>query len=240
MSRTTSFCVTAAVLPLFAVAQATSGTGVISGTVLNEAGTPVPMARVGYSKLAEYSRDSGGHLFVRDPGFSRVITGGADGRFVLSGLPTGRYAVCALAAQADQLGSCEWGGGAALELAPNQRVDNYIRRIWEGTALSLRVSDPNRRIAHPDGTGNVIRERRFFIGARVDSGLYRRAELVSTAGTEHVFRVTVPRRWRVRLFIDSELPVTDWLGRPMETRRPTTQEIPPLRSSELTLELRIN
>jgi len=240
MSRTTSFPVIAAMLPLMAWAQATSGSGVISGIVLNDVGTPVSTARVGYTKLAEYSQESDGHLFVRDPGFSRIITAGADGRFVLSGLPAGRYAVCALAAQADQLGSCEWGGGAALELAPNQRVDNYIRRIWEGTALSLRVSDPNRRIAHPDRAGNVIRERRFFIGARVDSGLYRRAELVSTAGTQHVFLLTVPRRWRVRLFIDSELAVTDWLGRRMETRRPTTQEIPPLRSSELTLELRVN
>jgi hypothetical protein len=230
----------ATMLPVTALTQAASGTGVMSGTVLDEAGRPVPTARLGYSKLAEYSQDDDGQFFVRDPGFSRLITVGTDGRFVLSGLPAGRYSVCALAIQADQLGSCDWGGGAALELAPGQRIDNYIRRIWEGTVLSLRVSDPNRRIALPDSASNLTRERRFFIGASVDSGLYRRAELVSTTGTEHMFRLTVPRRWRVRLFIDSELAVTDWLGRPMETRQRTSQEIPPLRSSELALELQVN
>ena len=44
----------------------------------------------------------------------------------------------------------------------------------------------------------------------------------------------------VRLFIDSDLSVTDQTGRPVETKRPASQELPAIRGAELTVQLRAN
>jgi hypothetical protein len=207
---------------------------------MDEADKAVPGVKLGYSKLAEYARDKDGRRVVKELGFSRAITAGADGRFVLPGLPPGKYSVCALAAQPGQLGSCDWGGVPVVLIAAGQRVENLTRTVWDGTVLTIRVSDPSSRIALPDSLGKVTPERRFFIGACLDSGFYRRAELVSQTATEYVFRVTVPRRRPVRLFIDSDLRVTDQTGRPVETKRPATQELPAIRGAELTVQLRAN
>lgn len=215
--------------------------GAISGTVVDESGRPVSRARVSYNKHTAYAREAYGGLRVRDPGFSATITAGADGRFTIGGLAAGTYGVCALPGALTQLGSCEWDPVPATKLAPGQIVQNATRVIHEGTVLSIRVADPGGKIVLPDARGNVAaRARRFFVGVTVDSGWYRRADLVSHGSGQYVFNVTIPRRRPVRLFIDSDLTVTDAAGRPVETKQRSSQQISPAGAEQLTLDLRVN
>jgi len=226
---------------MIAFAQNPTGSGIISGTVVDEAGRPVPGARLSYNKHAEYEPDSRGRRRVKDLGFSGAITAGADGSFTLAGLPAGTYGVCAIPAGTTQLGSCEWDPVSSTALAPGQSVQNVTRIIHDGTLLTIRVADPGGKVVLPDARGIVaVRERRFFVGVSSDSGLYRRADLLSNTPTEHIFQLKIPRRRTVRLFIDSDLTVTDGSGRPVETNRRSTLQVSPDGAGQVTLNLRLN
>lgn len=219
------------------LAQTSRVVGSITGTVVNEAGTPMPGAKVLYGKLSEYTRDRNGRPVLSASGFGKAVTSGSSGRFVLAGLPGGRYEICAYGSQPNQVGSCDWSGVGVVQLAAGQSVQNIIRTIYEGTVVTVRAADPNRKAAIPDSKGKVARERRFSIGLTAESGFYRGAERVSDTATEHVFRITIPKRQSMRLFIDSELKVADSAGNNLETRQPTSQRIPVAASDQVTVNL---
>ena len=48
---------------------------------------------------------------------------------------------------------------------------------------------------------------------------YHPASRVPGATTKHIFRVVVPKQRVVQVFIDSDLPVEDLRGLPIETKR---------------------
>lgn len=221
--------------------QSLASSGAISGTVVDESGRPVPRASISYNKHTEYARDVNGRPRIRELGFSATITAEADGRFAIAGLPSGTYGVCALPGSPTQLGSCDWDPVPATKLASGRLVENVTRVIHDGTVVTIRVADPGGQIVLPDARGNfAARERRFFVGVSSDSGLYRRADLASNAPGQYVFKVTVPRRRQVRLFIDSDLSVTDAAGRSVETKQRSSQQVTPAGAEQLTLDLRVN
>jgi len=113
--------------------------------------------------------------------------------------------------------------------------------IRDGALLTILVADPGSRIVLPDVRGNVAaRERRFFIGVTSETGRYRRAELVSHSPVLYVFQVTIPRRRSVRLFIDSDLRITDSSGSPIETKQRSSRQVSPGSADRVTLDLRVN
>ncbi|MGH9720606.1 MAG: carboxypeptidase-like regulatory domain-containing protein [Bryobacteraceae bacterium] len=222
-------------------AQTTSGTGSLSGTIVDESGRPVAGAKLSYTKVAEYFRDQSGRLAVKDLGFGGEVMVGADGRFTLSNLPRGNYSLCAWGTRPNQVGSCEWHGLPVVTLAPGQNIGNLTRILREGAILTLRVADPLGRILVPDSNGKIlVPSRRFFIGATSESGFYRRAEVISRTPSQHVFQLRIPKQGAARLFIDSELTVTDGVGNQLETKRRTTRQITPGASDQVTFDLRVN
>lgn len=225
MRRATSIVMMTAVLSAAAAAQSPS-TGAISGRVVDGSGRPVAGATVTYSKDAEYIRDNGGRIVVKELGLNGVTTAGKDGTFSLAGLQSGRYHICAQGTQASQIGSCEWDGLPVITLAPGQAVTDVTRTIWDATVLNIRVADPKGRIAAADKHGVVAaRERRFAVGVSLENGFFRRADVLSESATQRVFRVRVPRNRSARLFVDSDLSVTDGSGRALETNRPASQAV---------------
>jgi len=239
MIGATAAVILLAIIPASGLAQSSPATGIISGTVTDEAGRPVPGARLVYMKLTEYARDQRGRQVITEPGFSRAVAVGADGSFILSGLLPGTYDVCAYGAQPSQVGSCDWGGIPVISLAAGQTVTNLTRTIRNGTVVTLHVADPNGRMGVADSKGRVARERRFFIGLFSESGFYRRAEAISRSPAEHVFRITIPRQMRARLFIDTDLSVTDVSGSPLETGRPTLWQVVPAGRELVTVNLNV-
>jgi hypothetical protein len=113
--------------------------------------------------------------------------------------------------------------------------------IRDGTLLTIRVADANGKITMPDAKGNPgVRDRRFFLGVASDSGMYRSARLVGSSPGQYVFLITVPRRRQVRLFVDSDLDLSDPQGRPVELKRQSSYAITPDGAEQLTLDLRVN
>ena len=214
-----------------------AGTGTISGAVVNEAGLPQSGAQLLCQKLDEYNRDVRGHMALKEPGFVRSVAAGSGDALALSDLPPGRYHLCAVAGRPNPVGSCEWGGVAVIELTAGQNIQNVLRTIREGTIVTLRVADPNRKIVVPDARGVAPRQGRFSLELVSPTGSQRRAERISNSPVEHVFQITVPKQWPMRLFLDTDLKVTGDAGNVLGTRGPAAQAISAAGRDQVTVNL---
>lgn len=203
--------------------------GSINVLVLNDDAQPVSGAKLNYTKMAEYTRDPDGRRVVKNVGFTRTATAGLEGRSVLSGLSGGRYDVCAYGISPAQISGCEWDGGGVVVLSSGQKAEEVVRH----------VHDPKQRVDMPDARGKLTANRRFFLGVVVPSGAYYRGELVSTAASLKVFRVAVPKKVSLRLFIDSEVSISDTAGNRIETSKPSTLTIQANGAAELMVDLNI-
>lgn len=228
-----------ALLPavLAALPAASTGTGAISGTIVDEAGQPQPGVQLHCQKLSEFTKSIIGGLQVKKPGFVRSVLAGSGGKFAISGLPPGRYYLCAAALRPNQVGSCEWGGVAVIDLAAGQIIQDITRIVREGALVTVRVADPNRRIAAAGARGLAPLEGRFSVEFVSPSGSQRRAERISNSAAEHIFQITVPKRWPMRLFLDTALKVTSESGEILETRRPSARPISATDRDQVTVNL---
>lgn len=197
------------------------GTGVISGLVADEAGRPEPGARVTCQKQSEYTRDAARRLVLKAPGFVRTVAADGWGKFQVAELPPGRYHVCADGVKANQVGSCHWGGVGVIELGAGQRLDGIVRTVRAGALLTINVADPNGRIVLADAQGFMPRQGRFVLELVSPTGSQRRAERISGSASGHVYQLTVPKQWAMRMFLDTDLTVRGESGDLLETRRPT-------------------
>lgn len=232
------FAVVASVIASAAAAPPDqAGMGAISGTIVDEAGQPQSGAQLRCQKLNEYTRDIRGRMVLKEPGFVRSVAAGPGGRFALSDLPPGRYQLCAAGVRPNQVGSCEWGGVAVIELAAGQKIQDVLRTVREGAVITLRVVDPNRKIVLPDSRGVAPRQGRFSLELVSPTGSQRRAERISSSPAEHVFQITVPKQWPMRLFLDTDLKVTGEAGSLLETRRPAAQVISAAGRDQVTVNL---
>lgn len=220
-----------------AAAPEQPGTGAISGTIVDEAGQPQPGAQLRCQKLTEYTNDIRGRMVLKEPGFVRSLAAGPGGRFALSDLPPGRYHLCAAGVRPNRVGSCEWGGVAVIALAAGQNIQNVLRTVREGAVVTLRVADPNRKIVLPDARGFAARQGRFSLELVSPTGSQRRAERISSSPAEHVFQITVPKQWPMRLFLDTDLRITGEAGNVLETRRPAAQVISAAGADQVTVNL---
>ena len=73
----------------------------------------------------------------------------------------------------------------------------------------------------------------------VPSGAYHRGELVSTTASLKVFRVAVPKKVSLHLFIDSEVSISDTAGNRIKSSKPSTLTIQTNGAAELTVDLNI-
>jgi hypothetical protein len=209
--------------------------GSISGTIVDEAGKPQPHVQVRCQKLNEFARDAGNRLVLRSPGFIKSVVAAEDGTFAIPDLPPGRYHLCAVGGRPTQLGSCEWGGVPVTHLAAGQDVKNLFRTIRDGALLTVRVRDPNGRIALPDSSGMAPPERRFNLELVSPTGSQRRAGRIESSQSEHIFQLVVPRRWPMRLFLDTAVRITNESGIALESRRPSTLTVSPGENDHLTV-----
>lgn len=212
--------------------------GTISGTVVNDTGKPVSGAKLICQRLTEYKRGSGQHLVVNEFGTHVTVFTGADGKFIFSGLPGGRYDLCAYGSQ-NQVSACEWKGSPVLQLESGGSLTGVTRMVLEGSVITMRVADPNGKIAVPQANGKIPPERRFFIGVSAGLGHYHRAEAISHGPAQHMFRVTIPKQMSIRLFIDSDLVVLDSTGKRLGTKAATDFQLVPLGRDALDIDLAV-
>ncbi len=214
--------------------------GSINVLVLNDAAQSVPGATLTYTKMAEYASDPDGRRVVKNVGFTKTATAGSDGRSVLSGLAVGRYDVCAYGISPAQIGGCAWDGGGVVVLSSGQKAAEVVRYVHDAIIITFQVHDPQERVdVLPNAKGELTANRRFFLGVIVPSGAYHRGDLVSTTAPLKVFRVAVPKKVPLRLFIDSDVSISDTAGNRIEISKPSTLTIQTNGAAELTVDLNI-
>jgi hypothetical protein len=187
--------------------------GSISGLVADQSGAPVAGALVLYQGMPTLAPNATGGVVVTIPSASSGLTTGTDGTFAISGLPDGQYSVCAYAATAAQLGSCEWGAYSPLiEVTAGGAVNNVALQLTSGVLLTLLVSDPNSVIQEtaPNTLVNGLLPLyggNFRIGVMLGT-IYARAQLASQQGTTRTYTVAVPQNVSLDLIADTSLLAT--------------------------------
>lgn len=103
----------------------------------------------------------------------------------------------------------------------------------------FRVNDPQQKVSLPDEKGRLVGERRLFVGVVSPQGFYHPATpaaFVAGAPSKE-FRVIVPKQQSFRLFLDSELTVTDNLGNALERKRASDFIVSPGVFEEIIVDL---
>jgi hypothetical protein len=187
--------------------------GSISGLVADQSGNPVAGALVLYQGTPTFAPNAMGGVVATGPSVSSGLTSGTDGTFAISGLPDGQYSVCAYAATAAQLGSCEWGTYSPLiQITAGGAVSNVALQLTTGVLLTLLVSDPNSLIQETAPSTLVngllpLSGGNFRIGVMLGT-IYARAQLASQQGTVRTYTVAVPQNVSLDLIADTSLLVT--------------------------------
>jgi hypothetical protein len=175
--------------------------------VVDAAGQPVSDAVVYYSNVPQFSATDA--RFIGPVIRSRTGTDAA-GRFSVSGLPFGRYLVCAAGTQPTQLRSCDWGLGIAVaDLVQVTPSAIATLKLGDGCLIKITIEDPNglvqdRPIDLPMRaiTGNLS----FGV---ISGGRYEPARLLSVVGAVRTYYVAVPKNTTFHLIMSTALAITN-------------------------------
>jgi hypothetical protein len=211
----------------------------ISGRVVDAFGNAVSKGHVVFSRQAEYTRDPSGRAVLKDPGASGQVLLEADGSFAVERLPAGSYIVCAYSFET-YLSGCGWDLTPAVSIGEADSVRGLIRRVYKSSEVVFRVNDALGRILMPDPQGRIADpSRRFFVGVVTSTGRYFPAIPQPSSDGEKVFRLRAPKGETLRMFVDSELIVTDGLGAPLERGTVSRSSFSVSDAQETTVELSV-
>jgi hypothetical protein len=152
-----SFWMAAALVGVCSVSWGQRPGGIISGRVLREDGTGVARATVRTERLR------GGEEPVTR-GVARVAISGANGQFILTELPAGRYRLCAVASESDLLDPCVWETRLpTVEIPHDGTATGAVVRMNEGHQITFEVDDPQEILQSNRGKASGARAS-LFIG----------------------------------------------------------------------------
>ena len=143
---------------LFAQAGAS---GQINGLIEDPDGKPIPQANVA--------------ILVRPPAlptdpfqpFNAEVTTDANGKFNVTGVPAGRYAVCVSVPNSNLLPPCAWERPSLVALATGQTLSLAPIRLKKGVDLYVRVNDLSGTEAAKEGR---VAGASLLLGVRVTNG----------------------------------------------------------------------
>ena len=193
-------------------AYGASASATLSGTVVDSTGAPIAGALVNYSTVPAMVRTVNG-LAPSGPIVASYALTDTNGDFSVTGLPAGRYNLCAYGTKSTHLGSCEWGRGiTGASLVSGQTATVHFQ-IADGTLLTFQVQDPRNQIRDLESLP-AVNGRMPLTGANFAIGVwagtrYARARLVSTSGATRQYQLAIPKTLSVRLHLDTLLNVVD-------------------------------
>jgi Carboxypeptidase regulatory-like domain len=190
------------------------GLGAISGTVLDDAGKPVPKATVAYTRVPDAVPVAKGVSRFGGPRVTSQVVVAADGSFHTSSTPVGQYYLCAIGTDAHHVSSCHTGKVSPPVAVTAGQTTKANLTILNGRLVTVHVTDAQGRIAAG---------ARMIIGTITAAGYYRRAMLVSKGNGQLHYQVVIPKYEDTALFLDTTLQIGDALGNAVAARQRQTQ-----------------
>lgn len=192
-------------LLLTGMAIAASGiaqTGSIAGSVTDETGKALAGVLVYSASIGPGGTSSASKGVPPSPSFRTTTDSG--GRFSFLALPAGLHQLCAIAAVAGQVSSCEWGARPlTTTLTAGATLQGLKLTMGSGDIVQIQVRDANSKIS-----GGV----QLLLGSIADNGSYRFAKLVSTVGQVLNYEMTIPTGRKSWLVVDTALQILDAQG----------------------------
>jgi len=187
-------------------------TGSISGSVMNDAGGPLPGAQVFYNRVQDLRRDERGRLVpVASSMRSGVVKTDGTGKFLIPALPAGQYYLCAGGIQQNHLMSCDWQQRQGpVSLGAGQNASNLQLTVRTGTILRILIQDRASRIGSQHQLGVISA-----------TGHYKRAARVGRTGDPVQYALAVPKRISLRLFLGTPPVLRDETGIPLPVGSPS-------------------
>lgn len=189
-------------------------TGTISGTLVDGTEKGLAGGEVFYLQHRELVKDQFGKRALNTtPIRQGTVKADPLGRFVINGLPSGGYVVCAVSKRGLTLSSCGWEPTSIQRVVEGKPILDVKLRLYPTTPVTFNVVDPSSRILMPDRFGRIhTPARRFFLGIVSPTGAYLAAKVVASSETNYRLAVDAPIGQKFRLLMDSELNVVTEQG----------------------------
>jgi hypothetical protein len=156
--------------------------------------------------------------------FTAAASVDQNGRYSIANVPAGTYVVCAYGATQRLLSNCSWTSQYTTISVTASTATVPPLVLSTGSVVTLSIDDPAGAIVVPTqqfGTSSPTGHH-FFPGVIADNGYYTSARLLSQNGTTKTYAATIPKTAVVRVFVDSDLAVTDAAGNSVLTRTPSS------------------
>lgn len=178
------------------VASLPAMAGQLSGTIKDDQGYPISGALVEAQSVA--LRSDGLSTRGPSPRFRSAVATSPTGAYTLDGLPPGNYYVCVYSLDGSYLSNCEWGLTVSAVPVHQSLVHD----------ISLRKAQALRVIVRGN-LQEIRRGARLRIIAIGETRDFSIAKIVSNADEELSLVCYVPAGELVRLFVDSDLTVSE-------------------------------
>jgi hypothetical protein len=195
----------------FVVAQSSSTTGALQGSVKDTQGQVVAAAQVRYQRVVQTVR--AGKQTLPAPGealVNDVVTADGNGAFSASNLPPGQYMLCASVPGAPYLDPCIWHRpvavtvSAATTSAPNLTLE-------KGVFLKVRINDPQRLL--PQALDGPLTPRKLIVGVLYANGAYQGAVNAGVDSAGRNYQLAIPAATPLKLWLLSrDVVLTDANG----------------------------
>jgi hypothetical protein len=210
-------------------------TASLRGRVLLDSGSPLQGAIVAFNRIPELGHTQSGKIVGAGLAYSAEGATGADGSFLVGGIPIGDYYVCAAGPAQNHLRSCDWGVRPTLVHLTGTSADQPVTlSVTTGAVLTVAITDPGNVIKIGDVTGRLAAQTNVIVSV-FSSNFMRNMQFTGRNGATATYTLAVPTGTPLRLMLDAnpKFAITDDAGSNVLTRKPAvTVNVP---TSGLTL-----
>lgn len=190
---------------------AASGTGNLTGSVVDDSGNPVPGARVLINYAPSIKPPFPAPPVITGP-LAATVVPDSSGSFRVANLPPGDYIACAETTASGFLDPCHWSTSASsFTVSAGQTTAGVKIVMAKGPVLWVQVNDPQQLLKPVTGPVDL----NFEIHVVTGKGIHYSAPIQSSNATGRSHAITVPFGTAVSLrVLTAHLTVSDQSGQP--------------------------
>ena len=215
MQTTKILCLT--LLTVLTGRSQNSFTGIAQGTVVDNAGAPIPSAQLTFRRISKYIGPLRNFMLAPGETIARgVIASDSQGKFTLGSLPVGDYQICAYSASVAYLDPCRWQSGTALTITGSATANLQII-LKKGVFVNVRIKDPTGILQ--SAPLSPLKSPALVFGIKFGNGAFLGPETVVSNADGRIYQMAVPTGIPLNLWLYSnELRIADAAGNLLPAR----------------------